>query len=910
MYGANVAQDQESLLMSPGYRISHSQLSSSLTSVITPSDSALELNHMYLEAKTNMLKIIEQGLQLKLDIQDIKDKFLTIMNDFDAREQKKMCPVPMPKNLPEILKRSSRKMSAVQARVWTFHQLRRARIQAKLTGSRRQEREYKQLEDQKENVLYKPVSDKSIEERLECSTALSLPVATQADRQLSTITWSIQTLLTPIREDYNEKFTNTDCLSNKSPILGSNSQSSYAVSTTKNNQNSPSFDTYGSASPNSSKQNGISECQVTARRGFPHGDCKPPTHKDWSHTGSGNLSVGVKQKQKISNNTRRRSQSTNDILECKHICSPFKRHSLSPVQTPFSEIVCDMNSNTSLRDISIISKTSERDPNEQTSRINISKEFNDTFNDPLHSTLDYPLHSTLTIDDTVIDTEGNHFSDTMITELDPTHIRGNQHIRGNHGNQQHHIGIFPFVQATDDKFWSIHHYNNDSSQNSSPVYQPAFSPRSYRTPSKKPQAQLCKEHGIHPTFDGSCIFQNGDTVTLNSSDDELDQDENGNTPKVTSNIRETDCDSSYLSECLDDHQSSIDVDQYEATYDSRKACIRMLKRQTGQVKLSDVKEPVGLSESDLYCDIMNKHFSLEAMRSSLPDISGLSTLPTSAAEDESSDMTLQASSTLKSHTGNIAQESDYLLSPNDTLVSNEQRPVSLSTNEESPESNTAMPVPVNSPNITDSGGSSSRQNTDNYDYMEMQPQQVHAGSDKVSLPGSHTTHSSQSCHSRKAQSLHSQHSHHSSKSYQPRHRSSPDQHHRHRRRYVSTPAELFDAESSRTTKSRTSYEFRNTKTRTATFPRPKATCCPSRHHQSYDFDTGCSTSHERRPISAHFTITDNMGRQRTIVQHSSVSQPLPKERKKALVKKLKHFSNSFYKGTSTGNLQIQTLGHF
>ena len=56
MYSGSVSRDPESSLTPPGYVTSHSQLSASLTSMGTPpSDGAVQLNHMYLEAKMNMV---------------------------------------------------------------------------------------------------------------------------------------------------------------------------------------------------------------------------------------------------------------------------------------------------------------------------------------------------------------------------------------------------------------------------------------------------------------------------------------------------------------------------------------------------------------------------------------------------------------------------------------------------------------------------------------------------------------------------------------------------------------------------------------------------------------------------------------------------------------------------------------
>lgn len=170
------------------------------------------------------LKIIEQGLQLKLDIQDIKDKFIRLINDFEEYEQLSRCPGMLPPYLPEMPTRQHAKMSAAQRRVWAFYELRRARIQAKRSASRRRDSETKRLKvkemtEQKENTLREHASSRYRGRMLEHST--STPVSTP-DKPLSAITWSIQNFLTPIREEYGDRHSNNVCLNDNFHALGAN----------------------------------------------------------------------------------------------------------------------------------------------------------------------------------------------------------------------------------------------------------------------------------------------------------------------------------------------------------------------------------------------------------------------------------------------------------------------------------------------------------------------------------------------------------------------------------------------------------------------------------------------------------------------------------------------------------------
>ena len=55
MYSGHTAEDRKSFLMTPDHKTNHSHLMTTAASVFTPSYTALQLNHMYLEAKMNMV---------------------------------------------------------------------------------------------------------------------------------------------------------------------------------------------------------------------------------------------------------------------------------------------------------------------------------------------------------------------------------------------------------------------------------------------------------------------------------------------------------------------------------------------------------------------------------------------------------------------------------------------------------------------------------------------------------------------------------------------------------------------------------------------------------------------------------------------------------------------------------------
>ena len=94
------------------------------------------------------------------------------------------------------------------------------------------------------------------------------------------------------------------------------------------------------------------------------------------------------------------------------------------------------------------------------------------------------------------------------------------------------------------------------------------------------------------------------------------------------------------------------------------------------------------------------------------------------------------------------------------------------------------------------------------------------------------------------------------------------------------------------------------------FPtRPAAAGARGARHEC---DSGFSTQGSRRgrhhPLqsTSHFTISDNAGVTRTVVQHSAVARNLQHDRKKQIMKKLKQFNIK----KSTGNLHVETLGRF
>ena len=519
--------------------------------------------------------------------------------------------------------------------------------------------------------------------------------------------------------------------------------------------------------------------------------------------------------------------------------SPIAQHE-SP-KFASSDAISELYTSKVLTDISTISSARNMTLREQVSSANLpgamDGALHSTFNYPLHSTMNYPLHSTINFFD-----EGNSKMTPKSPVSQTTAVirsKSRSSTRAQFSLPRESSGV---------------RLNNliEPPQTQLPTRQ--YSAADFKTPTKKPQATLCKEHGLHPTFGGPCIFQTDDALTTLDSSSSLEDEEAGRRPYL-----DTDCDSSYLSECVDDVTFSQGED-YTATYDARTARMRMLKRQTGQTELQrdeeDLRYPIGLSESDLNLDITRKHLSLEATRASLPDLSGLSTL----ASEEESESTLHASSRRP------GDSTDDILSQNETLVSvtSDHRPLSVATTDDSPESAASLQVPVNSPNITDSGGSSSRPTTDTYDYVELPAVNNNDNFKVPTLPPpkrrtvAHSrTHSSQQKAHSDSKSLRSYKSHRSNKS-------------------------------GRSSKSHQ----------------------PSRSHNEWDYGMSTNTETQPRHGGGHIDIIDTAGTKRTVVQHFSVSKNLQPDRKKQLVKKLKKFNNNFNRTDNNTNMHIKTLGHF
>lgn len=142
---------------------------------------------------------------------------------------------------------------------------------------------------------------------------------------------------------------------------------------------------------------------------------------------------------------------------------------------------------------------------------------------------------------------------------------------------------------------------------------------------------LCKEHGLHPTFGGPCIFEH---IRPNNSDDADDERED-----VLENNKllvPTDYDSSYLSECPDTEDHLSDHHDVIHIYDSTVARMRVLRRQTGQTSLGGhPRGMVGLSESDLFESSKASKSSVNATRDSKEPQRPLSIATTTTSNTDS-----------------------------------------------------------------------------------------------------------------------------------------------------------------------------------------------------------------------------------------------------------------------------------
>ena len=809
--------------------------------------------------------MIEEGLQLKLEIQGIKDQFLNLIQDFDHFEQnEKQKVVKSPAKMSQPAGGDGGvKVSAARTRVRALYDARKARIRARRSSAYADS--HKDLdtmappskmakvnledEEDKENMYKPPTAPRRTVQYKNTNNShkVATPTINSSQEPLRSMTWSIRRFLTPIKEDFQDQSSiNVNCLPRKLLTPKNNSVSRHSSTRSQDRSNKENYrdvhvnyskSSSGSHNSVSSTQNSKHCSRSSIYRLQPEGGVAPPKPKRMTKPAQ--------------RTPKTKPQVPGDVIGCVGgmnvqlspldstlTASPLRYRDLSapPSRVPGGNVDACSPENlgpfdivNELKDISQISDISRCENHEQASSANLSGAFHSTFNYPLHSTLNYPLHSTFSMSDDAVpkcteDVSSKDNCDTRTTVSEPVAAVTR---RQSCNRRQAPVLSLP-RQTLEDSCIDYQTFVSKMSSTSG-KHQNSFSPSSYKTPSKKPEAVLCQEHGIHPTFGGLCLFQTPSSATLNSSE-EIDPDENGNTPKMVMNVTETDCDSSYLSECIDDQQS-IDVDEYAALFNMRSPHNRMLKRQTGQAELFEIKDPIGLSESDLNFDMTKKNFSLNATRASVANLHGLTSVISDPEEDES-ELTLHASSPRKC---------SGLFGPNDTLISVDHRPLSESNTEESPESNTGISVPVNSPNITDSGGSSTRQNTDN--YMEMVPEETEVTCDRVSLPGSHSSQSRHSHHSHRAPSSHS---HRSSRSHQP-HRQHSNVNNRERRRYSSTP----DTRSTKMGRSRSSRHSQTSRhSKLMTMPHD-----PQSVHSrlpSHDGDSGCS-SHGSRSRSKEFT---------------------------------------------------------
>ena len=561
--------------------------------------------------------MIEEGLQLKLEIQGIKDQFLNLIQDFDHFEQNdKQSSMTYPVNMLQSGAGMADmvKVSSARMRVRALYALRKARIRARRAASAGEmETESSGLAPPLKMLKIDDNSDKKnfhtphrTSPNDNTPIVTSTPMAHSSQVPLRAMTWSVRRFLTPIKEEYHDQIPMIrNCLprnfhSSKSKSKNSHSRSPHTgdmsmdmgdyVSLRCTNRD---MGEYVTLSPDSKKPH-KHHTKRTSQDSRP----RPVSACVMNKKGSKQVSVDPPCK------PRTRPQSTGDIVYDPHlhlspmaftlVTSPLPeqhqspRSDVSPIQSATSYTISELYTSNALKDMSLISK---ENTHEQVSNANLSGAFHSTFDYPLHSTLNYPLHSTFSLSAGIVTNcvldEGNtgSNSDTRTTVSEPSTVITRRSSHGHHP-PRHRVP----KQSPVDSYIEYPSQDSDPSSISLPQAR-LFSPTSYTTPTKKPPAQLCKEHGIHPTFDGSCIFRS-DNSNMNSTDEELDRDENGNTPKTKLSINETDCDSSYLSECVDDQHLSIDVDEYIATYDARNACIRMLKRQTGQTELKEIKDPV------------------------------------------------------------------------------------------------------------------------------------------------------------------------------------------------------------------------------------------------------------------------------------------------------------------------------
>ena len=736
------------------------------------------------------LEIIEEGLQLKLELRSIKEQFAGLLHNFHTFEETGQVPPSLPPAM------DAKPMSATRARVRAVYEARKARLKAKrlssgwtdskpspARASKKAKRDHNTDQQDKENRHSGRVSPVNC---VVTSTPFLKPSSVQRGHS--------KTVLTPIKEErwYGGTTPSKHRVHRRhscaltphvTPICLSPSPSANYIRL-KSSLAASKCD-YASMSPNiPGAPNHTRVSDYTCRRN---------DTSIWSDDSrQSDITIDV--------STTKGGSPTKESRGSPRGCTEGGRQTDSPVQYASSDEISIVYTNKSLRDISLISQISRSSLREHRSSSNMSGAFHSTFNYPLHSTLNYPLHSTMQcLEEPVVNDPQMGSGVKMCASDAVTQSDGSS-------------GIHSMTQSTRCQPDGNHRRSDKSNP---------------PTLSQKPQ--LCREHGLHPTLGGPCIFQT-------DCDSQMDH------------VTETDCDSSYLSEHVDD-MSFSSTEDYVATYDARNARMKMLRRQTGQTELKNIRHPIGLSESDLLFELTQKHMSMDATRASLPDLSVLSTV---LGDTNRSDSTLIASPKKSSH-----KDSDSVFSPNDTLV--DVTATIGPTTDESPESNTTLPVPMNSP-MTDSG-SSSRPTTDNYDYAQV----ATVKTEMFPAP----TSSSQNNHHQVA-------------------RASFKRHH-HKGSHLTTATRHFPScNSGKGQTSRTSQHA-------------------LRSRNSHESELSPQTVKRRHTQAHHITISEASGATRTVIHHTAVARNLEHHKKKALVKKLKQFNNNFY---SAQNLHLQTLGHF
>ena len=751
------------------------------------------------------LEIIEEGLQLKLELRSIKEQFAGLLHNFSTFDETG--------HLPPVvaMEGGTMPLSATRARVRAVYEARKARLHAKRMAHTREskqsptrlwkraKRDHPSDQQDKENRMT-PVN----------SIVTSTPFFKQPVSHGRNS--GCKTVLTPIKEEHWNTMTAASkhrihrrhscaLTPHITPICHTPSREYIMLKSSLVSKGD-----YTPLSPNipcAPNQSMVSD--------YP---CPRNDTSIWSDDSrQSDITIDV-------------STKGGSPLKMLRVCqdrqtdSQGGRQADSPVQYASSEEISVVYTNRSLRDISQISQISRSSLREHRSSSNISGAFHSTFNYPLHSTLNYPLHSTMQyLEEPVVISDQQVDSGVKMCVSDA--VAQSDCSSGIHSTSHQ-------PPDTDKKHRKLGSMSKKSSDDEA----------SEAAKSKKPH--LCKEHGLHPTLGGPCIFQSDDSDLM----DKLPPD----------HTIETDCDSSYLSEHIDD-MSFSGTEDYVATYDARNARMKMLRRQTGQTQLKNIRHPIGLSESDLLFELTQKHMSMDATRASLPDLSVLTTV---LMDENRSESTLIASP--KKSQNSSRKDSDSMFSPNTTLM--DVGPLAGPTTDESPESNTTLPVPMNSP-MTDSG-SSSRPTTDQYDYTEVSKVKT----EMFPAPPSSSQNTNHQVF-----------------------RASFKRHHYKGSNIAAAARNYPSCNSGKTSPSRelrTSQHF-------------------LRSHNRCESSVSAQTLKRHHTQAHHITISEASGATRTVIHHTAVARNLEHHKKKALVKKLKQFNNNFY---SAQNLHLQTLGHF